>query len=43
MLSMTMLNLRPATPADVPQILAFIRELAAARTGAHADLQLLFL
>ncbi|MEO8734936.1 MAG: GNAT family N-acetyltransferase [Edaphobacter sp.] len=24
-----MLNLRPATPADVPQILAFIRELAA--------------
>ena len=26
---MTALNLRPATPADVPQILAFIRDLAA--------------
>jgi len=25
---MTMLNIRPATPSDVPQILAFIRELA---------------
>jgi GNAT superfamily N-acetyltransferase len=24
----TMLNIRPATPADVPQILAFIRDLA---------------
>ena len=28
MLSKTMLNIRPATPSDVPQILAFIRELA---------------
>jgi hypothetical protein len=26
---MKSLNLRPATPADVPQILAFIRDLAA--------------
>ena len=28
MLSKTMLTIRPATPTDVPQILAFIRELA---------------
>jgi GNAT superfamily N-acetyltransferase len=34
----TSLNLRPATPADVPQILAFIRELAEYEREPHAVL-----
>jgi GNAT superfamily N-acetyltransferase len=40
----TALNIRPATPDDIPQILAFIRELAdyererAAAVATHADL-----
>src|ERR1035441_5893951 len=39
-----MLNIRPATPADIPEILAFIRELAdyerepASAVATHADL-----
>ncbi|HEX9200880.1 MAG TPA: GNAT family N-acetyltransferase [Acidobacteriaceae bacterium] len=39
-----MLNIRPATPADIPQILAFIRELAdyerepASAVATHEDL-----
>jgi GNAT superfamily N-acetyltransferase len=39
-----MLNIRPATPADIPEILAFIRELAeyeresASAIATHADL-----
>jgi GNAT superfamily N-acetyltransferase len=41
---MPSLNIRPATPADIPQILAFIRELAdyekepASALATHADL-----